>query len=97
MGADECAIGRAALGWSADDLARAAGVDVAVVEALEASSPAGDGASKIEAALAAAGVTFRRVDGRSMMIARTLDGIIEAPVKIADRGGPRDQASVVKR
>ncbi len=86
LSADECRIGRAALGWSVGDLAQAAGVDVPIVEALEAASSEGGGAEKIAAALADAGVTFRRADdGRSYMLARTLDGIIEAPVKLTER------------
>lgn len=83
--ADESRIGRAALGWSLEDLAQAAGVSPAAVQAFEAAGDAEVG-PLIAASLAAAGVSFHlRPDGRAFMRARTLDGIIEAPVALSAR------------
>ncbi len=93
---DECRIGRAALGWNQEDLARAANVSLAAVQAFE--TVGGEEAeTQIETSFAAAGVTFHlRPDGRAFMKARTLDGIIEAPVALSARA-PRGQKPVVKR
>ena len=82
--ADACRIGRAALGWSEEELAQAAAVGVLAVQAVEKGSGEAVDAAKIEAALAQAGITFHSApDGRATMRARTLDGIIEAPVTLA--------------
>ena len=85
--ADQCRIGRAAIGWSEDDLATAAGVAVGDIIALETGALASALVSgKILEALSAAGVSFfEGPDGRARMRARTLDGIVEAPVTMAPR------------
>ena len=94
--ADECRIGRAALGWSQEELARAADLALAAVQAFEADG--GDEAgTQLEAGFTAAGITFYLgPDGRAYMKARTLDGIIEAPVVLSARASSR-QTPVVKR
>ena len=82
---DQCKIGRAALGLSEEELAQAAGVPPASVVAIEAGLPVATGvAVDLMAALAALGVTFHQTaEGRDFMRARTLDGIIEAPVRLS--------------
>ncbi len=95
--ADECKMGRAALGWSEADLAHAAAVDIAAVEALERGAGEAAAAARAQAAMAEAGVTFYAGPGGKPYIrARTLDGIIEAPVALSPRLQAA-QASVVKR
>jgi ribosome-binding protein aMBF1 (putative translation factor) len=85
--ADQCKIGRAAVGWSAQDLAAAAGVDAGVIHDLENDAAvAAVSSRKILAAFADAGVSFvQGPDGKARMRVRTLDGIIEAPVTMAPR------------
>ncbi|WP_158806829.1 XRE family transcriptional regulator [Beijerinckia sp. L45] len=85
--ADQCRIGRAAVGWTEDDLAAAAGVAVGIITDLENGLAADAAASsRILAALADVGVSFFSApDGSARMRARTLDGIIEAPVAMTQR------------
>lgn len=85
--ADQCRIGRAAVGWSEGDLASAAGVPERLVTALEAGGLVASAVSeKMFAAFAGAGVSFfDGPDGSARMRARTLDGIIETPVTMSSR------------
>jgi transcriptional regulator with XRE-family HTH domain len=85
--ADQCKIGRAAVGWSARDLAAAAGVEPGTIHDLETGAVvAAPLSSKILAAFADAGVNFvEGPDGSARMRVRTLDGVIEAPVSMAPR------------
>lgn len=84
--AEECKIGRIALGWSQDELAQAAAVTPSAVQHIEQAAGDEIAAARIEAALEAAGVTFHTApDGKAYMRARTLDGIIEAPVMLSPR------------
>ena len=89
---DQCRIGRAAIGLGLDDLARAAAVAPADLVALERGDAiASETAGKIARALEAAGVTFfSDAEGRPRLRARTLDGIIEAPVSMSQRRDSRD-------
>jgi transcriptional regulator with XRE-family HTH domain len=82
LNADECRIGRAALGLGEADLAEAADMSVESLAAFEQGGDVeGDLALRLAQAFAALGVTFHPTpDGGSRMRARTLDGIIEAPV-----------------
>ncbi len=75
-------MGRAALGLEEADLAEAAGLAVETLVAFERGAVvARDVGPRLARAFAAAGVTFHDTpNGGSRMRARTLDGIIEAPV-----------------
>jgi transcriptional regulator with XRE-family HTH domain len=85
---DQSRIGRAAIGWSEQELADAAGVSRDAVLDLEAGSPPSEAiAVAVLDTLAEAGVSFfHGPDGSIRMRARTLDGIIEAPVTMRPRG-----------
>ena len=85
---DQSRIGRAAIGWSEQDLADAAGVSCDAVLNLEAGLPPPDAiAVAVLNTLAEAGVSFfHGPDGSLRMRARTFDGIIEAPVTMRLRG-----------
>jgi hypothetical protein len=87
VSADQCRIGRAAIGWTEQDLAAEARLPAGDIVDLENGTPVTAAtSSKVLAAFAAAGVSFfQGPDGSSRMRARTLDGIIEAPVTMAPR------------